>query len=166
LVVFSDILSFMTTEEKTQNPAFVRVTVEVPIDRHGEFHEIVGRWLGGTLNRVDATGWRDGRPWLADDHADARAFYKAVSPRARKVLALWASRQGKWVTGEETARRVGVNGPKGVAGTLSSVGTTANKLKKQLPFEHQDGPAGASGLYRMTPTVAALFAAAQDEEGK
>jgi hypothetical protein len=49
---------------------------------------------------------------------------------------------------------------------LSSVGKTAAKLKRQLPFEHLDGRPGEPGFYRMTPMVAELFRVAQEEIAK
>jgi hypothetical protein len=156
----------ITEREREMANEFVSTTVEVPIARHGEFHEMFGRWLGGPIEQDEPTGWRNGRPWTPHDRVDAHNFYERVSSTARKVLDFWASHPGEWVSGEETAAAVGVNGPKGVAGTLSSVGTTANKLRKQLPFEHRDGPSGASGSYRMTPSIAALFVAVRtDIEG-
>jgi hypothetical protein len=121
-----------------------------------------GRWLGGGPVPVPQGGWKDGRPWSAADRSDAERFYREVSPIARSVLDLWSSRPGEWTTGEQTAEAVGVNGPKGVAGTLSSVGRVASKMSRQLPFEHRSGPGGTSGSYLMTPTIASLFSEARN----
>src|ERR1039458_7543042 len=140
---------------------FVETMVHVPVDRLGQFQEIFGRWLGGGPAPAEPTGWRDGRPWNVGDETDAESFYRGVSATARMVLDFWVLHPGEWLSGEQTAAAVGTNGPKGVAGTLSSVGKTAWKMKRQLPFEHRDGPTGASGFYRMTPTVAELFKVAK-----
>jgi len=119
-----------------------------------------GKWLNGA-DRPEPVGWRDGRGWGESDLADAETFYWGVSPYARLVLDLWASNPGRWISGDETAREVGVNGAKGVAGTLSSVGKTADKMKRQLPFEHREGQPGESGMYRMSHEISGLFLAAK-----
>lgn len=143
----------MTTE-------LVTTTVNVPAERLGEFYEMFGKWLNG-VDRPEPEGWRDGRAWGESDFAQAETFYRSVSANARLVLDFWAANPGRWVSGDETAREVGVNGPKGVAGTLSSVGKTADKMKRQLPFEHRDGQSGESGMYRMSHEISSLFVAAK-----
>ena len=142
----------------------VNATVGVPAERLGEFYEMFGKWLNGA-DRPEPVGWRDGRPWGEKDFAEAETFYRSISPKAQLVLDFWASNPERWVSGEETARKVEVNGPKGVAGTLSSVGKTADKMKRHLPFEHRDGQAGESGMYRMTREISNLFVAAKRSAG-
>lgn len=164
----------------------LQVTVTVPEDRQGEFHELFGRWLeiprelraaframvatfieeGGRPPTTSETGWHNGRAWGPDDLADARRLYLGVSDMARAMLGFWAEHSGEWVSGEQTAEFAGVKGPKGVAGSLSSVGKAAAKLGRQLPFEHKDGPPGASGSYQVTPLVARLLLAARDGDNR
>jgi hypothetical protein len=124
-----------------------------------------GRWLGNGSAAVSApaAGWRNGAAWESDDLPAALDLYRAVSPTARKVLDFWASRGGEWASGSETADAVGVNGPTGLAGTLSSVGKAAGKVGRQLPFQHEDGEVGTSGNYRMSKLLCGLFAAASRE---
>jgi Family of unknown function (DUF6416) len=140
----------------------VDVTVAVPIDRRAEFYKMFGAWLDGN-HTTPTTGWRNGTAWQADDETDAIRFYRSISTTARLILRFWARNAGEWMDANATADAVGVNGAKGVAGSLSSVGKAANKLGRQLPFEHEAGEAGGPGRYRMSPLVAKLFTSAGNE---
>lgn len=145
---------------------YVSVSVSVPEQRLPEFYEMFGRWLS-TNGSVNAqAGWINGDPWTDDDGTAALALYRTISPAARAIVDFWVSQHGQWTTGDETAAAVGVNGPRGVAGSLSSIGKAASRMKRALPFEYEPGEPGTSGRYQIKPAVAALFEAARREFGR
>jgi len=143
----------------------VQITVSVPDDRQAEFYKMFGAWLERATS-AEQGGWRNGSPWTAQDTAAAEDFYRAISANARRILDVWARSSGSWVSATDTAQAVGVNGPKGVAGSLSSVGKVANKMSRALPFEHEPGDDGGPGRYRMSAVVAELFRTVHEEVGQ
>ena len=145
---------------------YTEVKVAVPVDRVAEFYKMFGNWLEGGDPATSDKTWRTGAVWGPDDIADATAFYASISPTARRILSAWASRSGQWLDAVRTAEEVGVNGPKGVAGSLSSVGKAANRMSRALPFEHEAGEGDTPGRYRMAPLVAELFRNAAKEAGR
>lgn len=141
---------------------YVPVTVSVPASRITNFYETFATWLAGSGDK--APQGSVARPWQPGDEDAAVDFYGSVSKTARMILDYWAVHPGEWLSGDATATAVEVNGPKGVAGSLSSVGKAAAKMRRALPFEHQPGEPGTSGNYRMRPEVARMFRAAKVEE--
>lgn len=127
-----------------------QVTVPVPTQRLPEFYGYFSTWLAtpATPAASATTGWKDGRPWAALTPEDAAKLYSGVSAKARAIIDYWLSLDG-WATGDDTAEAVGVNGPKGVAGSLSSVGKACDRMGCELPFEHEPGADGNSGKYRI-----------------
>jgi len=145
------------------NDEYVTVTVTVPGDRVPEFYGAFSAWLSGKAVMPPAEPPEKAARWKAGDEEAAADFYRAISANARRVLDSWAERPDDWITGDATAQAAGLNGPKGVAGSLSSVGKASTKMCRALPFEHRPGAPGTSGSYRMRPDVAELFRRAKQE---
>jgi hypothetical protein len=148
---------------------WVPASVQVPARRLSDFYRWYGDWLGRpsspTATYDDHQTQADRKTWSQEeDSAIATVLYEMVSTKARAILDFWMDYEaGAWVSGEETARATGLNGPYGVAGSLSSIGKAASKLSIELPFEYAPGETGASGRYRMSEYVARLFRAPRDQ---
>jgi hypothetical protein len=71
-----------------------------------------------------------------------------------------APRRGE-LDADETASAAGLDGPYGVAGSLSSLGKAAIGLNVELPFEHTPGADGRLATYRMLTTAKPHFLAAR-----
>lgn len=143
----------------------IAVTVNVPADRMAEFHQMFGRWLATDVTVPGAPGAGD--RYLRWEEADpdlAVAYYRAVSPKAARILNCWMDAT-ELVDADATAKAGGLEGPYHVAGCLSSLGKASSRLNVELPFEHFPGEGGTPSRYRMLPAAAALFRAARDRVG-
>jgi hypothetical protein len=142
------------------------VTVNVPADRLGEFHQMFGRWLtNGTVANASPSAHSGGK--LTWDQADvdlAIAFYRGISPRADRILDCWMDATDR-VEAETTAAAAGLDGPYGVAGCLSSVGKASARLNVELPFEHFAGDNDKPSSYQMLSAAKPLFIAARNKVG-
>jgi Family of unknown function (DUF6416) len=138
---------------------FITTTVSVPVERLAEFHAMFGRWLASTDTTIEPVkpGPGQARPWTDRDQAVAVQLYGEVSDGARRVLDFCAARPGEWITGTDLATAVGVDGPMGLAGTLSSVGKAAAKLAREVPYDYEAGEPGTSGRYRLSHPMARLL---------
>ncbi len=142
------------------------VTVSVPAERLGEFHQMFGRWLTNDPTGATKTSDRPVGP-LTWDRADvclAISFYRGISPRAVKILDCWMDASDR-VDAATTAAAAGLDGPYGVAGCLSSVGKASNRLNVELPFHHDPGNDDHPTTYRMLASAIPLFHSARSTVG-
>jgi hypothetical protein len=140
----------------------VEASVTVPRSRLPELYRYVAQ-LNDPRSAATDTDSEGSQSWSLGDREVADAFYKMVSPKARAILDVLIELPiGGQINGFDLAKAAGLaGGAYGVAGSLSSVGKAANKLRRELPYLAAPGETGESSTYRMTRLVADLFAAAQ-----
>lgn len=145
------------------------VTVSVPKEWYGEFHEFFGKWLASKASPVEnePEAMRTSQTWLnwkqGDDIGrfnDARRFYQLITPKARRLLDYWIDHPGVINSSQELADATGIEDRTSIPGVLASMGARRKPMKRSVPFEFRDGPNG--GTFWMEPEVSSLFLSARD----
>jgi len=148
----------------------VDISVSVPTHRLGEFYEEFGQLLqrfegysshlvtsvkGTTRPAMErCEPWRTGTD--EELQRDARALYQVLTPRAKRVLKFWMSRNGEPVKAVEMAHALGMASTSTLAGTLTSFTKGGRKVTKRgFPFDWKKAHDGT--WYVMDRDIASLF---------
>jgi hypothetical protein len=145
-------------EEKLQE-----IKVLVPTERIAQFYAMVARWLEGPADEETVVSGR--KPWSDDDLPLAEEVWGRMNQWSRELFAVFMDSPGQRVSGEQLAEDLHYkNGKYGIVGVMGWPGRYCRAVGRAFPVQWEEGPAGKSGNYWMTPKVAALFRKARDGE--
>ena len=150
---------------------FTEVTVQVPVERLGDFHVMYGNWLRGDrppgetqaemapLSLVDANATQRLAEWGVQDVEDAQAVWSKMTERARAICHVLMKEPERKFSGAELARLSGVQGGFGfLGGFLSWPAKYCYATGHELLVTYDD----ERELFWMKPATAQVFSRASE----
>jgi hypothetical protein len=165
------------TERKAMDE-LVDVVVKVPRSKIGTLYEFAGRLVAGeemyqtkpqARDETGSVDWNERRleDWTRGTHeellADARRFYRLISPNAQRFLSYLLEADNATRTAEQVTKALGFEHPRQVAGAINTFGKRAPVVGRLQPFQAVYGQNGER-IYEVQKPIAELFREAIREE--